>query len=221
MLRAQAPHSLLQDENAGAAPSMLPTVKQALSGPAEAQKGSTIAWRQRVALGNISNMALQRPGPDSLGDSKSSAKPVRRALGDITNAQPVQSKAVAHAGKPARWAASTSQPGSATAHGLAEQLAAEGVEKLAGKSWAMQEGDRRQQEATCIAARVKVFTQMPVWRPYVVSAQCQAWLLLQPLTPCLRPCPQGPASLNSDSSELEDQPAQSWPSRPPQAAAGE
>lgn len=175
MLRAPA-----QDENAG--PRMTTVSKQGASLGSDVPpslKGAGL--RPRLALSNISNGP--RPAPAApAGKQAAPTKLGRRALGDITNAQREQSKAPAsdtlkpamQSSAPTPSSAQLKLPTDSGTHmpamrSLAEQYAADGVEKLAGKSWDQQEAERQQQQAAWAAARLKLFMQMPTWRPHVVG----------------------------------------------------
>ena len=101
------------------------------------------------------------PAATQLGKTPKTAAR-RRALGDITNATPARGVATefkASAAKTAARPAAAEPAAAATQHSVAEAQihawAEEGVERRAGKSWAVLEAERRRRDEADIAAGVE------------------------------------------------------------------
>lgn len=201
----------VQDENAGAGPSLInkQSSQQSSSlkaGPLSARKafgnitnkgtdaGSTATAMKRRALGELSvNRLAAQPLAEQSGvkASKPPGQPVlRQPLGQLSSAQP----AAASAG-PAPAAAAAAIEEQQQQDDLARRYAAGGVECFAGKTWEELEDEREaEEEARAAASARRMVAQLCTWR--ISTLQVQYWLCTHALIPYWR-CMRGGESTHA------------------------
>lgn len=166
----------------------------------------------RKALGNITNRGsgLEQGPP---GKTPAASTAPRRALGDITNAGSVAAGPLRPADKPAApGPSSCAKPLPSTAHDRVastssrlDELAADGVERLAGRSWEQLEVDRDAMADAEISARLEALATLPrrsmpsffpLWNASLTSLE-QSGQLQRELVHSPPPSPVGAAPLPS------------------------